>query len=131
MPEQGRDLKAFSPPKKKKKNLRLFQGPQARLMHQREREASGPRELSEENGHLFTHGGSGGPVDDSRSLLTERLSVAECRRAVCGLVDADHGGAVGSPEEVSAPCIHSLSSDPKQAAFSLSKGSGNHPTNCM
>lgn len=109
-------LKRLSP--KKKKNfffLRLFQGPKARLMHQRKIEASGPGELSEENAYLFTQDGLGGAIN-SRSLLTKSLS--ECRKAVCALVGVDHGGVcMYSPETVSTPCVHNLNSNQNKQPF--------------
>lgn len=106
---------------KKKKILRLLQGPKARLMHQRKIEASSPGELSEES-YLFTQDGLGGHINNSRRLFTKGLSVSECRKIVCGLVDLDRGGAVYSPEKVSSPPHTQSSLQPKQAAFSLSKG---------
>lgn len=71
-------------------------------MHQRKIEASGPEELSEES-YLFTQDGLGGHINNSRRLSTKSLSVSECRKIVCGLVDLDHGGALYSPEKVSTP----------------------------
>jgi len=84
-------------------------------MHQRKIEGSSPGELSEEN-YLFTQDGLGGHINNSRRLLTKSLSVSECRKIVCGLVDLDHGG-VCAPQRRSPPPIYTILAPTKTSSL--------------